>query len=83
MPACLRTTLLLMLTLMLGACEQKKEAPGAEGLPAFGGPDQPVNRLRTLFPKVQGCCLTRAAPRSTLGCGMMPMRSSALTLMTR
>ena len=42
MPAFLRTTLLLMLALMLGACEQKKEAPEAEGLPAFGGPDQPA-----------------------------------------
>ncbi len=52
MPACLRTTLLLMLALMLGACEQKKEAPGAEGLPAFGGPDQPAE--------------TTAAPKKTL-----------------
>ena len=42
MSACLRTTLLLVLALMLGACEPKKEAPEAEGLPAFGGPDQPA-----------------------------------------
>ena len=62
MSACLRTTLLLVLALMLGACEPKKEAPGADGLPAFGGPDQPAETSAAAHkPLPSPCSLVSAA----------------------
>ena len=76
MPACLRTTLLLMLTLMLGACEQKKEAPGAEGLPAFGGPDQPVETSAAAHkPLPAPCTLVSAAEAQTVTAQPMAVMS--------
>jgi hypothetical protein len=61
MPALLRSTLLLMLALMLGACEQKKEAPEAGGLPAFGEPDQPADTAAAQKPLPAPCSLVSAA----------------------
>jgi hypothetical protein len=62
MPAFPRTTLLLMLALMLGACEQKKEAPETGGLPAFGGPDQPAETKAAAHkPLPSPCTLVSAA----------------------
>ena len=77
MPACLRTTLLLMLTLMLGACEQKKEAPGAEGLPAFGGPDQPVETSAAAHkPLPAPCSLVSAADAQAVTAQPMAVMSN-------
>lgn len=61
MSALLRSTLLLMLALMLGACEQKKEAPEAGGLPAFGEPDQPADTAAAQKPLPTPCSLVSAA----------------------
>ena len=61
MPALLRSTLLLMLALMLGACEQKKEAPEAGGLPAFSEPDQPADTAAAQKPLPAPCSLVSAA----------------------
>jgi hypothetical protein len=61
MSALLRSTLLLMLALMLGACEQKKEAPEAGGLPAFGEPDQPADTAAAQKPLPPPCSLVTAA----------------------
>ncbi len=77
MSACLRTTLLLVLALMLGACEPKKEAPEAEGLPAFGGPDQPAETSAAAQkPLPAPCTLVSAAEAQAVTAQPMAVMSN-------
>lgn len=67
MSACLNAILLLMLTLILGACEQKKETPDVQDLPAFGGPDQPADTTAAANkPLPSPCSLVSAADAQTV-----------------